>query len=139
MCYKHPWKESPKQKDYQYIAFKTCRYTRDLRTIFSQLFPSIHILLSFYHEWKLDFVKAFSIPIIWLLIFISLIWCILLIYFQIKKETCIPEINHIWSRWIILFLYCWFSLPICFQNFCINADAIYMMSHSCDLLLILFD
>lgn len=39
-------------------------------------------------------------------------WYITLLDLLILKHLCIPGINHIWSLFMILLLYCWFSLLI---------------------------
>ena len=54
--------------------------------------------------------NAFSVSIekiIWLLSFLVLIWCIILINLQILNPLCSPGINPTWWCWIILLMYCW--------------------------------
>ena len=73
------------------------------------------------------FAKAFSASlemIIWFL-FSLLLWCILLINFQILKNLCIPGINPTWSCCIILLMCCWVqiaSILMIFASVFVHSD-----------------
>ena len=50
---------------------------------------------------------ATQAPLIWVLSFLLLMWCIMLINLQIFNQTCIPGINPTQSWWMIFKMYCW--------------------------------
>lgn len=54
-------------------------------------------------------VTLVSEMIMWFLPFITLVWCIILIDFEIINQPCIPEINLTWL-WCIILYVAWFSL-----------------------------
>ena len=80
-------------------------------------FLCTHFADSFYHEWTLNFIKAFPVPIemsIWFLFFNLLIWYIIVTDLQILNHPCIHGINPTWSWYMILLVYYWFLFAIIF-------------------------
>ena len=80
-------------------------------------FLCTHFADSFYHEWTLNFIKAFNVPIemsIWFLFFNLLMWYIILTDLQILNHPCIHGINPTWSWYMILSVYYWFLFAIIF-------------------------
>lgn len=45
----------------------------------------------------------------WFLSFILLMWCIIIIDLHMLNHLCIPEINSIWTWYVIILMYCWIS------------------------------
>ena len=68
---------------------------------------SVHNLLSFYHEWILNFDKCFFC--IWDDI-VFIFHCVNMMYhidLHMLNYTCISGMNSTWSRYMILLMRCW--------------------------------
>ena len=75
----------------------------------------IHFLRVFINKYILNFVKKLFLHLLRWYITLTVQfakWYITLLDLQILKHLCIPGINHTWSLFMILLLYCWFSLLI---------------------------
>ena len=83
-----------------YIGFITLRYVLSMSAFWRVFIINRCWILS----------KAFSASIeiiIWFLSFNLLMWCIMLIDFQILKNPCIPGIKPTWSWCMIFLICCW--------------------------------
>ena len=60
-----------------------------------------------------DLISTFSVTadlIMWFLSFILIVLCIILIDFHMLNHSCIPRLNLLWSRRVILWTCCWIQV-----------------------------
>ena len=88
----------------------TLRFPYDFYYV--EVVPYIPTFLDcFYHETALNFAKCFSASIemiMWVLFFILLMQCIILIDFHLLSHSCLPGINCTWSWYMSPSTWCWF-------------------------------